>query len=67
MIYQLKITLSYTKPAIWRRVLVPANCTLAQLHDIIQIAMGWDNSHLHSFQIRGQTYSPKMEFDDDIL
>lgn len=65
MIYQLKITLSYTKPPIWRRVLVPESCTLAQLHDIIQITMGWFNCHLHSFEIRGQNYSPKTEFDDD--
>jgi hypothetical protein len=50
-VYQLKVTLRFTKPPIWRRLLVPATLTLAQLHDVLQIAMGWDNSHLHDFNI----------------
>jgi hypothetical protein len=54
-IYQLKITLEDSKPPIWRRVLVPGDATLEDLHDIIQVAMGWTNSHLHQF-IVGQTY-----------
>jgi len=48
-LYQLKITLKWSKPPIWRRLIVPANMTLARLHDVIQIAMGWTNSHLHQF------------------
>ena len=39
-IYQLKVTLRYTKPPIWRRLLVPAGMTLEGLHDILQAAMG---------------------------
>jgi hypothetical protein len=39
------------KPAIWRRVFVPQSVTLAKLHQVIQIAMGWTNSHLHEFTI----------------
>ena len=46
-IYHLRITLRDTKPSIWRRLAVPANVTLEQLHEVIQIAMGWTNSHLH--------------------
>jgi len=49
-IYQLKITLKDTKPPIWRRVLVP-DCTLDDLHYIIQTAMGWGNCHLYAFGI----------------
>ena len=41
-IYQIKVTLLYTKPLIWRRLLVPATLTLEQLHDVLQLAMGWD-------------------------
>lgn len=52
MVYELKFTLIDTKPAIWRRVAVPADITLAQLHDVIQIAMGWTNSHLHVFTLQ---------------
>jgi hypothetical protein len=54
-IYQLKITLSDVKPAIWRRVLVPCDLTLAQLHKVLQVAMGWEDYHLHEFHIGGVT------------
>ena len=47
--YQLKITLVGSKPPIWRRVRVPSSLDLAQLHQVIQISMGWENCHLHSF------------------
>lgn len=50
-IYQIKVTLLGTKPPIWRRLLVPADLTLAQLHDVLQIAMGWDDGHMHEFRI----------------
>ena len=48
-IIQLKITLQWTKPPIWRRVLVDKKTTFFELHHIIQIAMGWDNYHLYEF------------------
>lgn len=54
-IYQVKITLEESKPPIWRRILVRSDVTLGKLHDIIQVAMGWTDSHLHQF-IVGQTY-----------
>ena len=50
-IYQIKVTLLGTSPPIWRRLLVPANVTLAQLHDVLQTAMGWDDGHMHEFSI----------------
>ncbi len=52
-IFQLKITLKGTKPPIWRRVQVDRFTTFEQLHYTIQIAMGWTNSHLHEFNIKG--------------
>jgi Plasmid pRiA4b ORF-3-like protein len=55
-VYQLKITLKDSKPPIWRRVQVPADVTLAKLHQIIQAAMGWYDSHLHQFTVRGTSY-----------
>ncbi len=48
-VYQLKVTLWGSRPQIWRRVSVPEQTTLHQLHWIIQGAMGWTNSHLHQF------------------
>jgi hypothetical protein len=50
-IYQLKVTLLGTSPPIWRRLLVPANITLAQLHDVLQTAMGWEDGHMHEFSV----------------
>ena len=55
-IYQLKVTLRYTKPPIWRRLLVPAGLTLEVLHDVLQLAMGWTDSHLHEFRVGQKRY-----------
>jgi hypothetical protein len=66
-IYQLKVTLDESKPPIWRRLLVPGDVTLEKLHYIIQVAMGWTNSHLHQF-IVGELYfgEPHPDYYDDI-
>ncbi len=53
-IVQLKVTLAEVEPPVWRRLLVPADMTLAKLHDALQAAMGWTNSHLHCFEIAGR-------------
>jgi hypothetical protein len=42
-ICQIKVTVLGTDPPIWRRLLVPADLTLEQLHDVLQLAMGWEN------------------------
>lgn len=55
LLYQLKITLAEAKSAIWRRIQVK-DCTLDKLHEHIQTAMGWTNSHLHHFEVDGQLY-----------
>jgi len=65
-IYQLKITLKYIRPPIWRRVQVLTTTTLHQLHLIIQAAMGWYNCHLHSFSIAGIEYGQPHP-DDDLV
>ncbi len=69
VVYQLKITLRDIKPPIWRRVQVK-DCTLNQLHDLIQTCMGWDGYHLHAFEIGGEQYSEPdpdgmMETEDE--
>lgn len=48
-VYQIKVTLKDFKPSIWRRIEVRSDATLGELHAIIQMAMGWTNSHLHHF------------------
>ena len=62
-IYQFRITLRRSKPPIWRRIQV-ADCTLDKLHEHIQTAMGWTNSHLHQFEIKGKRYGdPELIVD----
>jgi hypothetical protein len=55
-IYQLRITLRDVSPLVWRRVLVRSDTTIAQLHDVLQITMGWEDAHLHQFLIHGKSY-----------
>jgi hypothetical protein len=63
-IVSLKVTLRDIKPAIWRRLLVPGTMTLGDLHQAIQAAMGWDNDHLHAFDIAGRQYGDRDTVDD---
>jgi Plasmid pRiA4b ORF-3-like protein len=64
LLYQFKIILSDTKPPIWRRIQVE-DCTLDKLHEHIQTAMGWTNSHLHQFKIDKLRYADPMLMEDD--
>lgn len=48
-IHQLKVTLKGSKPPIWRRIQVRSDISLHKLHQILQVAMGWTDSHLHQF------------------
>jgi Plasmid pRiA4b ORF-3-like protein len=58
-ILQLKISLvGVSKPPVWRRVLVPETMRLNRLHDVIQVAMGWHDGHLHAFEAGGVDYGP---------
>lgn len=67
-VFQLKISLAHVKPAVWRRIVVAASDTLADLHMVIQDAMGWYDSHLHMFFIDGAEYGVRDEHGDfDVL
>lgn len=54
---QFKVQLRYIRPPIWRRVVLPDNATLGDLHAVIQTTMGWHNCHMHSFRIGRVYYS----------
>lgn len=65
-IYQLKVTLKGIRPPIWRRIQVHGDISLHNLHEIIQVAMGWANYHLYQFEIGGTPFSepdPDWGFD----
>jgi hypothetical protein len=48
-------------PPVWRKVLIPAAYPLSRVHRVIQAAMGWEDCHLHAFQIGKTTYGPDPE------
>jgi Plasmid pRiA4b ORF-3-like protein len=63
-IVSLKVTLRGTRPPVWRRLLMPGTMTLADLHQAIQAAMGWEDCHLHVFDIAGRRYGGRHAGDD---
>ncbi|GAA1129181.1 plasmid pRiA4b ORF-3 family protein [Arthrobacter flavus] len=44
-----KITLLGSDPKIWRSFEVDSSLYLDEFHDVLQVMMGWEDSHLHSF------------------
>jgi hypothetical protein len=50
-VFELRVKLRHIEPPIWRELRVPAKATLAELHEALQTAFGWQNRHLHDFLI----------------
>jgi hypothetical protein len=69
IILQLRAVLRGISPLIWRRLLVPSDTSIAQLHEVLQVAFGWEDMHLHRFEIRGREYGLSRDggvfFDTD--
>jgi outer membrane receptor protein involved in Fe transport len=69
VILQLRAVLRGISPLIWRRLLVPSDTSIAQLHYVLQVAVGWEDMYLHRFEIRGREYGLSREsgmfFDAD--
>lgn len=65
--YALKIEMTEIEPLVWRRFVVPAELSLDRLHDVIQIIMGWKDSHLHEFNFGKHRYVEIIneDFDDE--
>src|SRR3989442_11103280 len=67
-VYQLDIRLAYIAPPIWRRILVSDQITLAALHHLLQVVLGWEHSHLHQFLVGSARYGElDPEYDDNML
>ncbi|MCP4356663.1 MAG: plasmid pRiA4b ORF-3 family protein [Chloroflexi bacterium] len=62
MIYQLKVTLKEIQPPIWRRFQVRSDISFRDLHETLQVVMGWQAYHLHLFQVDSLTIT-----DEDTL
>ena len=68
MKFQFKIQLkNISKPPVWRKVVVSSETTFSMFHSIIQVAMGWYDSHLYSFSPSGYRSTPWIEEDGDDL
>jgi hypothetical protein len=64
MVFVLRITLRDLAPPIWRELRLEGSRALAELHDALQIAFGWMDTHLHEFAIGGRAYGPLDEEAD---
>jgi len=63
-VLELEVVLRDTKPPVRRRLLVDAETPLDHLHRILQLAMGWSNTHLHQFVADDMKYSdPEFELE----
>jgi len=58
--FRIRIDLQRTKPPVWRRVEVPGDILLPRLHEVIQAAMGWTDSHLHRFRTSNDQNPPEF-------
>src|SRR5438105_2746636 len=65
-VYELRITLQDIRPAIWRLVQVPDTLPLSRLHDVLQIVIGWTDSHLHQFEKDGMRWGVPEDDEDGI-
>lgn len=53
---KLKILLKSRQMRIWRKLIVPSDIRLDQLHETIYTAMGWRQNHQYEFKIKGKYY-----------
>jgi hypothetical protein len=67
-VYQVKIILQDTDPVVWRKILVRSDVNLGLFHAIVQLVMGWTNSHLHQYFIHDKIYSdPEFEIGAEFV
>jgi hypothetical protein len=67
-VYQFRVWLRGVSPMVWRRLLVRGDATLADLHETLQVALGWTGEHLHRFRLHGREFAVPRDgadlFDD---
>ncbi len=59
--YRVRVDLKETDPPTWRRLEITSDLNLAEVHDILQVAFGWTDSHLHGFAAGPEFYSAEAE------
>lgn len=64
-LYRIHVSLREIQPLIWRRIELSSTTTLKQFHRILQIAMGWEDYHLHEYIVEGRRYGiPDPTYDE---
>ena len=58
--FRIRVDLQGTKPPVWRRIEVPGDILLPRLHEVIQAAMGWSDTHLHRFRTNHDLNAPEF-------
>ncbi len=64
--FALRVTLRDITPGVWRLLHVPAQTSLGELHEVLQVAFGWQNSHLHDFTV-GKIRFGMIDVEDEIF
>jgi hypothetical protein len=59
--YRVRVDLKGTRPPLWRRLELSSDLLLNEVHQVIQEAFGWTDSHLHQFGSGPDLYSPETE------
>jgi hypothetical protein len=62
---RLGVTLRDVVPTVRRVIDVPSAITLDELHNVLQVALGWTDSHLHEFRTDTRTYAAPFEERDE--
>src|SRR5579859_4084930 len=63
-LYTLHVQLQEIEPPIWRRINVPGQISLFQLHQILQVSMGWNYSHLHEFVVEDEKQGKTVAYGE---
>ena len=62
--YVLRVELTGSDPLVWRRITVPGDLTLSQLHEVLQAALGWEDYHLFRFRVGERRFMEASDWDD---
>lgn len=60
-----EVSLVGIEPVISRTLELPRGMNLAQLHEVLQAAFGWTDTHLHRFDVGGLDYGAPEHGSDD--
>lgn len=56
VVYRIRADLDDADPPIWRRLDLRSDLTLDILHQVLQVAFDWTDSHLHRFSLGGRAF-----------